>query len=66
MKSFLEEYGYAILGVIVVIVLIAMVTPLGKVIKSALANVVNNFSAKTQNKLDGALNDLNITELNND
>lgn len=44
MKSFLEEYGFAILAAIVVIVLIMMATPVGNAIKTSLQNVVNSFT----------------------
>ena len=52
MKSFLEEYGFAILAAIVVIVLILMASPVGQAIKAALLNVVEKFTNTTESALD--------------
>lgn len=52
MKSFLEEYGFAILAAIVVILLIAMCTPVGNLIKNQITSVVDSFASKTTSKLD--------------
>lgn len=63
MKSFLEEYGFAILAAIVVILLIAMATPVGDVVKKQIFNVVDDFGSGTNAKLS-AINgpeDKNIT-----
>ena len=51
MKSFLEEYGFAILAAIVVILLIAMCTPVGSLIKQQVMNVVDSFASRTESKL---------------
>lgn len=51
MKSFLEEYGFTILAAIVVILIIAMCTPIGNLIKEQVLGVVNSFAAKTEGKL---------------
>lgn len=51
MKSFLEEYGFTILAAIVVILIIAMCTPIGNLIKQQVLNVVDSFAAKTEGKL---------------
>lgn len=51
MKSFLEEYGFTILAAIVVILIIAMCTPIGNLIKQQVLNVVDSFAAKTESKL---------------
>lgn len=45
MKSFFEQYGFVILAAIVVILLIAMCTPVGNVIKGQISNVVLNMQA---------------------
>lgn len=51
MKSFLEEYGFAILAAIVVILLIAMATPVGNLIKGQILGVVESFGSSANNKL---------------
>ena len=67
MKSFFEEYGFVILAAIVVILLIAMATPLGGLVKSQITNIVDSFSNKTQSKLnatDGVIN-VRVSTANN-
>ena len=51
MKDFLSEYGFAILAAIVVILLIAMCTPVGNLIKNQVLGVVDSFAGKTEAKL---------------
>ena len=51
MKDFLSEYGFAILAAIVVILLIAMCTPVGSLIKNQIMGVVDSFASKTESKL---------------
>lgn len=51
MKSFLQEYGFAILAAIVVIIIIAMCTPIGNVIRNQISGVIETFSEKTSSKL---------------
>ena len=51
MKNFLSEYGFAILAAIVVILLIAMCTPVGNLIKNQIMGVVDGFATKTESKL---------------
>ena len=51
MKSFLEEYGFAILAAIVVILLIAMCTPVGNLIRNQVMSVVESFAGRTESKL---------------
>ena len=52
MKKFFEEYGFVILAAIVVILLIAMATPIGDLVKIQVSEVVNSFGSKTQSKLN--------------
>lgn len=52
MKSFLEEYGFAILSAIVVILLIMMISPVGDAVKDSLSGTVNKFALAA----DGANN----------
>lgn len=51
MKDFLSEYGFAILAAVVVILLIAMCTPVGSLIKNQVVGIVNKFAIKTENRL---------------
>lgn len=44
MKSFLEEYGFAILAAIVVILLIMMTSPVGTAVKDSLSSIVTKFT----------------------
>lgn len=67
MKSFFEEYGYVILAAIVVILLIAMATPIGDLIRIQIDNAINSFGSKTQTRLnatDGVIN-VRISTANN-
>lgn len=54
MKSFLEEYGFAILAAIIVIVLIMMVSPVGVAIRGSIDSVVLKFTGVADNGLDSA------------
>lgn len=54
MKQFFEEYGGIALGILAVLVLIAMVSPIGTVIKNSLTGVTNNFANKMNTGLDNA------------
>lgn len=54
MKQFFEEYGGVALGILAVLVLIAMVYPIGTVIKNSLTGVTNNFANKMNTGLDNA------------
>lgn len=58
MKSFFEEYGYVILAAIIVILLIAMATPIGTLIRSNISHIVESFGEKTTQKLDYAMREL--------
>lgn len=55
MKKFFEEYGFVILAAIVVILLIAMATPIGTLIRSNVSHIVESFGGKTTQKLDYAM-----------
>ena len=54
MKQFFEEYGGIALGILAVLVLIAMVSPIGTVIKNSLTGVTKNFANKMNTGLDNA------------
>lgn len=55
MKKFFEEYGFVILTAIVVILLIAMATPIGTLIRSNVSHIVESFGEKTTQKPDYAM-----------
>lgn len=52
MKKFFEEYGFVILAAIVVIILIAICTPVRSVVKTQIENIVLSFSNKQQSSLN--------------
>ncbi len=52
MKSFFKEYGFVILAAIVVILLIAMTTPIGDLVKNQTTGIVDSFANKTNTKLN--------------
>lgn len=60
MKSFFEQYGFVILAAIVVIILIAMCTPIGSVVKTQIESITNSFASKTENKLDTTYNERSL------
>ena len=54
MKAFLEEYGFAILAAIVVIVLIMMASPIGEAVRKSLKSIVEKFTNTADNGLGAA------------
>lgn len=52
MKDFLENYGFAILASIIVILLIAMATPVGNLVKTQVSSIVESFAYRVNNKID--------------
>ena len=52
MKSFFEEYGFVILAAIVLILLIAMASPIGDLVKAQITGIVDSFANKTESKLN--------------
>lgn len=54
MKAFLEEYGFAILSAIVVIILIMMISPVGTKIKESLTGITHSFTETADSGLDTA------------
>lgn len=55
MRQFFEEYGGVALGILALLVLIAMITPVGNIIKTSLEGLVNTFSTKMSTQLNTAL-----------
>ena len=54
MKQFFEEYGGVALGILAVLVLIAMVSPIGEAIKTSLTGVTSTFAEKMNNGIGTA------------
>ena len=52
MKQFFEQYGAVALGILALIVLIAMITPVGNIIKTSLQGTVQTFSTKMNGQAD--------------
>lgn len=52
MKKFLEEYGIAILAVIIIICLIAMSSPVGVEVSKSVKNTINKFAIASDRKID--------------
>lgn len=44
MKAFFEEYGFVVLAVVVVIILLGLATPIGDAVKTALTGFVTSFT----------------------
>ena len=65
MKDFLEEYGFAILAAIVVILLIAFAGPVSNLVKNQTSNIINSFADKTSTRLS-LLDAVDITSINAD
>ena len=56
MKSFFEEYGLVILGILAVIVLICMVSPLGEAIQKSLESINTKFQTSVESAMTNAFN----------
>lgn len=56
MKKFFEQYGGVALGILALLVLIAMITPVGNIIKTSLQGTVTKFSGSMHEQLDDAMN----------
>lgn len=61
MKAFLEEYGLALFVMIVIILLIAMASPLATAIKNALKKIVESFNTSTKSYFNNVNNQLGGT-----
>lgn len=56
MKQFFEQYGGVALGILALLVLIAMITPVGNIIKTSLQGTTNKFASSMNGQLDDAMN----------
>lgn len=52
MKQFFEQYGVVALGILALLVLIAMITPVGNIIKTSLQGTTETFSTKIESQTD--------------
>lgn len=59
MKHFFEQYGGVALGILALLVLIAMITPVGNIIKTGLQGTVQTFSTKIDNQTDTMTEQMN-------
>ena len=64
MKQFFEEYGGVALGILAVLVLIAMVSPIGNAIKGSLTGITNSFNQKMNAGLTNATNSVDTAITN--
>lgn len=55
MKQFFEQYGGVALGILALLVLIAMITPVGNIIKTSLQGTAETFSTQIGAQTDTAL-----------
>ena len=55
MKKFFEQYGGVALGILAVLVLIAMITPVGNIIKTSLQGTATKFSGNINGQVDTAM-----------
>lgn len=56
MKQFFEQYGGVALGILALLVLIAMITPVGNIIKTSLQGTAHKFSSSINSQVDDDLN----------
>lgn len=52
MKQFFESYGAVALGILALLVLIAMITPVGNIIKTSLQGTTETFSTRIESQTD--------------
>lgn len=52
MKQFFENYGAVALGILALLVLIAMITPVGNIIKTSLQGTAHKFSSSINSQTD--------------
>ena len=64
MRQFFEEYGGVALGILALLVLIAMITPVGNIIKTSLEGLVTTFSTKMATQLNTAMTGAGNTQTN--
>lgn len=65
MKQFFEQYGGVALGILALLVLIAMITPVGNIIKASLQGTVQTFSSGIESQTDDMNNQMQQAFINN-
>lgn len=65
MKQFFEQYGAVALGILALLVLIAMITPVGNIIKTSLQGTVQTFSSGIKSQTDDMNNQMQQAFINN-
>lgn len=55
MKNFFEQYGGVALGILALLVLIAMITPIGNIIKTSLQGTTTKFSGSINDQVNTAM-----------
>lgn len=63
MKQFFEQYGAVALGILALIVLIAMITPVGNIIKTSLQGTSHKFATSMNGQLDAAMESSNKAQM---
>lgn len=58
MKQFFEQYGAVVLGILALLVLIAMITPVGNLVKTSLQGTVQTFSTSINSQTDTMTSDM--------
>ena len=64
MKQFFENYGAVALGILALLVLIAMITPVGNIIKTSLQGTVQTLSTKIDDQTDTMTESMNAAFTN--
>ena len=55
MKQFFEQYGAVALGILALLVLVAMITPVGNIVKTSLQGTVDTFSTRIGSQVEDGL-----------
>lgn len=58
MKQFFEQYGAVVLGILALLVLIAMITPVGNIVKTSLQGTAHKFSSSINSQTDTMTSDM--------
>ena len=58
MKQFFESYGAVALGILALLVLIAMITPVGNIVKTSLQGTAHKFSSSINSQTDAMTSDM--------
>lgn len=64
MKQFFEQYGAVALGILALLVLIAMITPVGNIIKTSLQSTVHTTAAGIESQTDTMTESMNSALIN--